>query len=102
MFLHDAFTYNHVPTLKTRAVIGSSKQDQDEIERQFEYPVVLKMPGSSFSKGMFKINDRQALKLELDKQLQDTALVLVQEYLYTDYDWRIGVLNGRPIYACRY
>jgi glutathione synthase/RimK-type ligase-like ATP-grasp enzyme len=27
---------------------------------------------------------------------------LVQEYLYTEYDWRIGVLNGRSIYACRY
>ena len=31
-----------------------------------------------------------------------SALVLAQEYLYTEYDWRIGVLNGRPLYACRY
>jgi glutathione synthase/RimK-type ligase-like ATP-grasp enzyme len=28
--------------------------------------------------------------------------VLAQEYLYTDFDWRIGVLNGRALYACRY
>ncbi|MDX1813067.1 MAG: RimK family alpha-L-glutamate ligase, partial [Gammaproteobacteria bacterium] len=26
----------------------------------------------------------------------------VQEFLYTEYDWRIGVLNNKPLYACRY
>ncbi|MCL4409680.1 MAG: RimK family alpha-L-glutamate ligase, partial [Gammaproteobacteria bacterium] len=26
----------------------------------------------------------------------------VQEYLPTDFDWRIGVLNNRAIYACKY
>ena len=34
--------------------------------------------------------------------LRHSALVLAQEFLYTDFDWRIGVLNGRAIYACRY
>ena len=28
--------------------------------------------------------------------------MIAQEYLYTDYDWRIGVLGGKAIYACRY
>ena len=32
----------------------------------------------------------------------ESALVLAQEYLFTEFDWRIGVLNGRAIYACRY
>ena len=22
--------------------------------------------------------------------------------MYTDYDWRIGILNNKPLYACRY
>lgn len=34
--------------------------------------------------------------------LAESALVLVQEYVYTDFDWRIGVLDGRAIYACQY
>jgi len=33
---------------------------------------------------------------------RQSALVLAQEYFYTDYDWRIGVLGGRAIYACKY
>ena len=34
--------------------------------------------------------------------LNESALALVQEYIYTDFDWRVGVLNGRAIYACKY
>ncbi len=102
VFMHDAFTYNNVPALKTRVVIGHAKADLDAIEAEFEYPVVLKMPEGSFSDGVSKVNDRQALEKELKMRLRKTALMLVQEYLYTEFDWRIGVLNGRPIYACRY
>lgn len=102
VFLHDAFSYNDVPSLKTRAIIGSTNQDLDDIEQQFDYPMVLKMPESSFSKGVFKITNRQNLQEKLSELFQDTALVLVQEYLYTDFDWRVGVLNGRAIFACRY
>jgi glutathione synthase/RimK-type ligase-like ATP-grasp enzyme len=102
VFLHDAFSYNRVPSPKTRVAISSSDTALDDIEAQFDYPLVLKMPEGAFSKGVFRANDRQELKLKLQELLQDTALVLVQEYLYTDFDWRIGVLNGRAIYACRY
>ena len=28
--------------------------------------------------------------------------MLAQEFLYTEYDWRIGVLDGKPLYACQY
>jgi glutathione synthase/RimK-type ligase-like ATP-grasp enzyme len=64
--------------------------------------MVLKMPEGSFSHGVFKVKDRQALQDKIEALLKDSALVLVQEYLYTEYDWRIGVLNGRAIYACKY
>jgi len=102
VFLHDAFTYNRVPSLRTRVVIGSQDSHLDEIETYFNYPVVVKIPEGSFSKGVFKVEDRDALQKKLSELLNETALILVQEYQYTEFDWRIGVLNGRPIYACRY
>ncbi|WP_232059073.1 RimK family protein [Kineobactrum salinum] len=102
VFLHDAFSYHRVPSLKTRTVIGVSEAELDEIEAQFSYPCVLKMPEGSFSKGIYKVADRAELKSRLQELLSDTALVLVQEYMYTDFDWRVGVLAGRAIYACRY
>jgi glutathione synthase/RimK-type ligase-like ATP-grasp enzyme len=31
-----------------------------------------------------------------------TDLLIAQEFLPTQFDWRIGVLDRKPIYACRY
>lgn len=102
VFLHDAFSYSHVPSLKTIVVHDSTPPSIAYVEQTFNYPVVLKMPEGSFSKGVFKINNRDELIKTLNELLIKSALVLVQEFIYTDYDWRIGVLNGRAIYACRY
>jgi len=102
VYLHDAFTYSGVPSPRTRIHAGANASDLDAIESEFAYPLVLKVPESAFSRGVFKVNDRASLAEKLREILQDTALVLVQEYLYTEFDWRIGVLRGRAIYACRY
>jgi glutathione synthase/RimK-type ligase-like ATP-grasp enzyme len=44
----------------------------------------------------------EELKKITEDLFKKTALLLAQEYFYTDFDWRIGVLNERPIYACKY
>jgi len=102
IFLHDAFSYNGISAPGTLVVSGNRAGELDRIEAKFDYPVVLKMPESSFSTGVFKAGNREELKEKLGLMLKDSALALVQEYLYTDFDWRIGVLNGRAIYACKY
>lgn len=102
VFLHDAFSYNKVPSPRTRFIYSLDNVTIEQLELEFSYPMVLKMPESAFSQGVFKVKDRKELTLKLAELLRQSALVLVQEYLFTDYDWRIGVLNGRPIYACRY
>lgn len=102
VFLHDAFSYNKVPSPKSRFVSNASDQTCELLEAEFDYPMVLKLPESSFSIGVCKVDNLVALKLKLVEMLRQSALVLVQEFVYTDFDWRIGVLNGRAIYACRY
>ncbi|MFT4766918.1 MAG: glutathione synthase/RimK-type ligase-like ATP-grasp enzyme [Glaciecola sp.] len=102
VFLHDAFDYQGVPSLQTEVVMDSSAETLDRLEELFTYPVVIKTPEGSFSTGVFKAESRLALQQRLESLLRETALVLVQEYLYTEYDWRVGVLNGKPLYSCRY
>lgn len=102
IFLHDAFTYSGVPSLKTVIVSERTEKEVERLEKAFDYPIVLKVPEGSFSLGVFKVQDRAELVQKLDELLQKTSLVLAQEYLYTAFDWRIGVLAGRPLYACRY
>ncbi|MGO2127852.1 MAG: RimK family protein [Pseudoalteromonas prydzensis] len=102
VYLHDAFNYQKVPSLKTLVVADQSDETIAQLENSFTYPLVLKMPEGSFSKGVYKVADRPELVAKLSELFEFSALVLAQEYMYTEYDWRVGVLNGRAIYACRY
>jgi glutathione synthase/RimK-type ligase-like ATP-grasp enzyme len=102
VFLHDAFSYNNVPSPKTVVMAGYSEPQMEAVETSLGYPMVLKMPEGSFSLGVYKVENRQQLKTRLAELFADSALVLAQEFLYTEYDWRIGVLNNRAIYACKY
>jgi glutathione synthase/RimK-type ligase-like ATP-grasp enzyme len=65
-------------------------------------PCVLKVPDSSFSQGVAKANS-EAEFLELtDKMLAASDLVIGQEYRPTDFDWRVGVLEGKALFVCKY
>ena len=44
----------------------------------------------------------EALKAAAEQLFQQTALLLAQEFVPTEFDWRIGVLDGEPLYACQY
>lgn len=102
VFLHDAFSYHGVPSPRSRFVSDNNMHTCTTLADEFGFPMVLKLPESSFSMGVFKVNSADELRLKLETMLNESALVLVQEYIFTEFDWRIGVLNGRPIYACRY
>lgn len=102
VFLHDAFSYHKVPSPKTMFITDGSAQTIDHLETTFGFPMVLKLPESAFSLGVYKVSNRLALEEKLSDMFAASAVVLVQEYLFTQYDWRIGVLNNKPLYACRY
>jgi len=103
VFLADLLSTNDVPTPKT--LILSKDRQKDDIQRAIEtlgYPMVIKIPDGSFSRGVVKVEDEQALKQSLDELFKQSALVLAQAYSFTDYDWRIGMLNKKPIFSCQY
>lgn len=102
VFLHDAFSYHGIDAPRTHFVTDSSEQTVESLVEKYAFPMVLKLPESAFSLGVYKVKDRDALSLKLKEMLAVSAVVLVQEYLYTEYDWRIGVLDNKPLYACRY
>ncbi|MGD8547449.1 MAG: RimK family protein, partial [Thiohalophilus sp.] len=71
-------------------------------ESGIDYPVVLKIPDGSFSRGVFKAENAEQYASITKELFRDSDLLLAQEYLYTEFDWRIGVLNRQPIFACQY
>ena len=102
VYLHDAFSYKKVPSPRTLVMADDSPASLDELEQQLGYPIILKIPEGAFSKGVYKVADRSALESQAAALLSESALYIAQQYLYTDFDWRIGVLNGRALFACRY
>ncbi|RFF32714.1 RimK family protein [Wenzhouxiangella sediminis] len=73
-----------------------------EIESRLGLPVVLKQPDSAFSLGVVKIEDRETLECTVRQMLRRSELIVAQEYLPTAFDWRVGVIDGRALYVCRY
>ena len=46
--------------------------------------------------------DLNELREQIAPLLADSDLVIAQEFLPTAFDWRIGVLDGQALYACKY
>ncbi|MBD3669229.1 MAG: RimK family protein [Gammaproteobacteria bacterium] len=99
VYLAELLRANRIPAPKT---VIAGRQDLDAAEAQIGYPMVLKVPDGFFSQGVFKAEDRAQLEEKAAVLFKQSELILVQEYIYTQYDWRIGILNHEPLYACQY
>lgn len=99
VFQTEALSLRGVPIPKTWI---TDQVDAEHVERELGFPCVLKSPDSSFSRGVIKCGNRAELESESARLLVDSDLLVVQEYVPTDFDWRIGVFDGEPLYACRY
>jgi glutathione synthase/RimK-type ligase-like ATP-grasp enzyme len=63
---------------------------------------VLKRPDSSFSLGVVRAKDASELKQHMETFLASSELVVAQEYVPSGFDWRVGVLDRRALYVCKY
>ncbi len=100
---HILFHRNNVAVPRTRVYrVNNSLKEIEKCFSELGRPVVIKAPHSSFSKHVeraYTIEDFQRIVKSYSRQ---TSMVLLQQFIETKFDWRIGVLNGKPIYACRY
>ena len=102
VFLANLLKNNKIPTPKTLILSKDQNDAVEQVVRELGFPAVIKIPDGAFSRGVTKAENEKSLRAGLKELFRQSALVLAQEYLYTDYDWRIGVLGGRAIYACKY
>jgi glutathione synthase/RimK-type ligase-like ATP-grasp enzyme len=99
VYLAETLSRYRVSTPKTLIL---SKENAAAGLRSLGFPCVIKQPDSAFSAGVSRIDSDDELKTLLGEQFENTDLLVAQEYVPTDFDWRIGVLGGEPLYACRY
>ena len=102
VYLADLLRLHGVPTPRTFTLQRAGNEELAAIEAEIAYPMVVKIPDGAFSRGVVKVRDAAEFVRVAGELLQQSALILVQEYMYTEFDWRIGVLNRQPIFASKY
>ncbi len=74
----------------------------DELLAQLGPRLVLKAPNSSFSQHVEMVATPEDFVRVGERFLRRADRIVVQEFVQSEFDWRVGVLGGEPLFACRY
>jgi len=101
--LHDLFIKNNIPSPKSLLFTGDySKESMDNIFVTLGTPVILKTPYTRFSSHVEKAYDEREF-IEISKCfLRKSKVLIVQEYIQSEFDWRVGILQNKVLYLCKY
>ena len=99
--LFKKYDVPHIPTVFL---------DKDELHHKrlldiFEFfgkPVVLKAPYTSFSKYVEKVACETSFREVAKRFFRKSDVLVVQKFMPTAFDWRVGVLNNEVLYVCKY
>ena len=100
VYLHELMEAHGIPIPAT--VMLAEDDDLARAEKTLGWPMVVKIPDGSFSRGVHKVETFAALKALTETLFEDTDLLLAQRFMPTDFDWRVGVLDGEPLFVCQY
>ena len=99
VYLAEILTRHRIPAPKTLLV---HRDNVDQIIPALALPCVLKQPDSSFSVGVVKVESEDELHARVNGLLDKSELIIAQEYLPTEFDWRVGILDRRPLFVAKY
>lgn len=99
VYLAELLARHKIPTPDT---VVAHRDNAEEIAEKLGFPCVLKRPDSSFSQGVVKVHDETELNQRLNEFFAQSEMIVAQKFLPTTFDWRIGILDQRPLFACQY
>ena len=99
VYLAEALRAAAVP-MPTSLVVD--RKHVDQVAPRLGLPCVLKAPDGSFGRGVVRCNTEEDIRRVAAGLFEKSDIIVAQSFAPTAYDWRIGVLDGEPLYACRY
>ena len=99
VYLAEILARHRIPAPKTLLV---HRDNVKQIVPALGLPCVLKQPDSSFSLGVEKVKSEQELQARITGLLDKSELIVAQEFLPTEFDWRVGILDRRPLFVAKY
>ena len=73
-----------------------------QIFREFGKPVVIKAPYTSFSRYVEKVACETSFREVAKRFFKKSDALAVQQFMPTAFDWRVGVLDDKVLYVCKY
>jgi glutathione synthase/RimK-type ligase-like ATP-grasp enzyme len=99
VFLMEILKTNGIP-IPHSVIIDRKSKLLDDYDLAF--PFVAKIPDGSFSHGIYKIENTTMLSEIIPPLLKRSEIVILQEFLPSAFDWRVGVLNGEALFVNKY
>ena len=99
VFQYEMLESRKVPLPKTLII---DRRNLKDIESKMFYPAVVKIPDGAFSRGVVKVANSQEFHATAAELLKKSEIILAQEFVESEFDWRIGVLDNEPLFACKY
>lgn len=99
VYLNELMNRHRIPTPKTMMV---HRENLDQVVPTLGLPCILKQPDGGFGLGVVKIEQPEQLAPQANQLLERSELLVAQEWLPTDFDWRVCVFDRRPLFACKY
>src|SRR5436190_1198733 len=93
-----AVLFDQNENLPPTVIIGGP-HDLTRAADELGFPMVLKVPDSSFSRGVKKVEGPNDLDALAKEWLKETDLLLAQAFMPTSFDWRVGVLGGKALFV---
>ena len=102
VYLKELLDREKISCPRSRLVFKTNPMRYEELSDILGSTMVVKVPDGSFSIGVTKVANRDEYEQAIEELFPRSSILLVQEFVPTDFDWRIGVLGGECIYGCRY
>ena len=99
VYLAELLDQHHIPTPKSLHV---DRRHLEDVVPALGLPCILKQPDGAFSLGVVKVDSDAELHACAETLLASSERILAQEFLPTAFDWRIGILDRRPLFVCKY
>lgn len=99
VYIDELLKRSDVATPRTHIISRQTKWSQIT---SIGLPFVLKLPDGDFSAAVHKIHSHDDFECFATEMFEKSPLLLAQEWLPTKFDWRIGVLGGRLLFAAKY
>jgi glutathione synthase/RimK-type ligase-like ATP-grasp enzyme len=99
VYMQELLDRHRIATPRTLIV---HRENVSEIVPTLGLPCVLKLPDSGFGLDVVKIEDEDSLRKEAERFFAKSELLIAQEWLPSDFDWRVGVYDRRPLFVSKY